>query len=73
MKQFLRHQGSDDRQLKMMARADQLKADLSRSEMMRGQSTPLARVTTGDARFISRLRSSRAPARQEWFDRSGLI
>ena len=74
MKQFIRHQGRDDRQLKMMARADQLKADLGKSEMMmRDQSIPHSRVMTGDARFFSRLRSPRAPAKQEWFDRSGLI
>jgi hypothetical protein len=74
MKQFIRHQGRDDRQLKMMARADQLKADLGKSEMMmRDQSIPRSRVTSGDSRFFSRLRSPRAPAEQEWFDRSGLI
>jgi hypothetical protein len=74
VKQLIRHQGRDDRQLKMMARADQLKADLGKSEMkMRDQSIPHSRVMTGDARFFSRLRSPRPPAKQERFDRSGLI
>jgi hypothetical protein len=74
MKHLMRHQGRDDRQLKMMARADQLKADLGKSEMMmRDQLMPHSRVATGDSRFFSRLRSPRPPAQQEWFDRSGLI
>jgi hypothetical protein len=72
MKQFNRHQGSDDRQLKIMARADQLKADLGKSERRnQGQSTPPARGTTGESRFFVSLRS-RALSNQEWFDRSGL-
>jgi hypothetical protein len=35
MKQFVRRLGKDDRQLKLMARADQLKADLRQIESSR--------------------------------------
>ena len=37
MKQFVRRLGKDDRQLKLMARADQLKADLRRIESSKSE------------------------------------
>ena len=75
VKQLIWRQGSDDRHLKLMARADQLKADLSNDVVTaQGQSTA-SRVPAMPAKsrfFRNRVRPSRALTDQWWSDNSRL-
>jgi hypothetical protein len=75
MKQFVRRQGSDDRYLKLMARADQLKADLGNDGVnAQGQSTASrAHALPVKPRFLfHHVRSSRALTDQWWSDNSSV-
>lgn len=60
MKRFVRRQAADDRQLKLIARADQRKADLRRAAMTKvSESSEFhARAMTDEQRSIARRISS---------------
>lgn len=74
MKQLIWRQGSDDRHLKSMARADQLKADLSNDGVTaQGQTASRVHARPAKSRFFrNRVRPSRALTDQWWSDNSRL-
>jgi hypothetical protein len=75
MSLFFRNQGREDRQLKLMARADRLKADIENGKMTARVQSSISDVHAPSAasRFLGyRVRPRRALMNQEWSDHPGL-